>query len=376
MKNLLLLIVLVTIGSLTTLQLPAQGWNCPSDTIVDVERVYPLLVQLGITEYDYTPVSLPLSEDTLSVLLGSIRAKYVSTRLLWKCNGDDLSSSPPGIENVIGCVERTFSNKKNKPVYIQTAWLKNTSPFTEKSITWPEDLTLYINNGQYEYALSNELDIGFDKFQSISIPLFGLSAEDLKDLGIDPLFIFPTAEEGPYSLIGMTYDDEIVGGPRNPHHILRTWSVIDWCLYSQAYDIWYHTQTISFVDTVTSSTDALFSDKHIIWPEDIISSIRDTADLVSQLDPERLGWQNLHGTTIYNGYPEIAFFAKSSVGINYTDTIVAREEREEYDEVYVTYFEVHRTWSVIDWDHYDRASGAGLWKQKQVLRLAYVQRKE
>lgn len=358
MKALFLFFVLT---SLTFSSLQAQSrLDCPPDTTLDVTTIYPLLVEQGITKYGYKPSSVPVTEDTFSSVLGSIDAKYVSTKLLWACDGDDITP-PLGLKNVAGCLERTFYNKRQKPVFIQQAWLINHNPFTEKkSITWPKDLVIDLKNGKF----NNEV-------------FFDFTPDDLRKLGIDKTFLEPVFVEGPYSLIGMTYHDEIRGGFRNPHEILRRWVITDWCQYGRdSITTWDHTQIISFTDSLTSLPEAAFSEKNITWPKDFTTTIPDTTDLATRLSPENIGWEDIHGTVKYTSEPEIALFSQSSVGVHYADTIVPRDGRVDYDKVYITYFDVHRTWTVLDWDHYDRASGAGIWTHKQILRIHYLHKKE
>lgn len=360
MKKLLLLVTLIaSLTSLSTL-LQAQKNGCPEDTLIDIEEIYPLLVHQGFEEYGYEPARVLVEADTFASLFGSVSAKYVFTELLWACDGDDLSL-PAGGKSAIGRLDRTFYNKKNRPVFMQRVWLIDHHPFTEHNITWPKDLLINLQNGQH----NNET-------------FFDVMPDDLAKLGIDSSFIWPTVVEGPYTIIGMHHDDEVVGGYRNPHQILRTWRLTDWCQYAHGRvesAIWEHTQTISFTDSVNFS-EAVFSERNIAWPENFTCTIKDTTDLASQLAPEKIGWQTSHGGIQYTSEPQIALFSTRSVGVHYSDTIVPQLGRVDYEESYMTFFEVHRTWSVIDWDRYNRATGDGIWTHKQILKLRHVHKRE
>ncbi|MBP7847937.1 hypothetical protein KA013_01815 [Patescibacteria group bacterium] len=358
MKALFLFFVLT---SLTSSALQAQSvLNCPPDTTLDAATIYPLLVQQGLTEHDYKPSSVLVTEDAFSSVLGSISAKYVSTKLLWKCDGDDITPRR-GLKNVVGCVERTFYNRKQKPVYIQQAWLiSSQNLFSEENITWPKDLVIDLKDGKYNHEV-----------------FFDLTVNDLRKLGVDKTYLEPSVIEVPYSLIGISSHDEIRGGSRNPHEILRKWVVIDWCQYGRdSITTWDHTQTISFTDSLISAREDAFSEQNIVWPRDFGIMLKDTTNLAAQMTPDEMGWKDQYGVTQYASEPEFALFSAISVGTRYTDTIVSRDEREDYDDVYVTHFDVHRRWTVLDWDRYDAAPGKGIWQHTQVIRVSYLHKKE
>ncbi len=127
----------------------------------------------------------------------------------------------------IGYIRRTWTAEDavGSDVCYQYIYVKNFDPITTESIEWPED---------YHAAECN----------------LGVDPEDLPYP-----YDRPYINEDECDLIGVTYDDlvfPIVDGAC--FKILRTWKVIDWCLYEYHHGIvegvnyWTHTQVIKVIN--------------------------------------------------------------------------------------------------------------------------------
>ncbi|MDQ3018002.1 MAG: ice-binding family protein, partial [Bacteroidota bacterium] len=127
----------------------------------------------------------------------------------------------------VGYIDRTFvaSDANGSSSCTQRIWVVNFFPIVEDSIIWPLD------------------------FHGVECAL-GTDPDDL-----DPPYDRPIINEDECDLIGINYEDlvfNIVDGAC--YKILRTWRVIDWCLYEQygglllGYNYWEHVQIIKVVN--------------------------------------------------------------------------------------------------------------------------------
>ncbi len=127
----------------------------------------------------------------------------------------------------VGYIIRRFTAQDaNGSVYCdQYIWIKNFHPITTDAIHWPLD---------YHAAECSA----------------GTNPDDL-----DPPYDRPVIDEDQCDLIGINYEDQIfLIADGACYKILRTWSIIDWCLYGDLgglvpnQDYWVHTQVIKVIN--------------------------------------------------------------------------------------------------------------------------------
>ncbi len=144
------------------------------------------------------------------------------------CNVDIRVTNEDFINNCgIGYIKRTWtaSDANGQDVCVQYIYVKNFHPITSESIDWPDD------------------------FHGLECSL-GTDPEDLEYPYNEPVI-----NEDQCDLIGVTYEDvvfPIVDGAC--FKILRTWKVIEWCLYEYYHGLepglnyWEHTQVLKVVN--------------------------------------------------------------------------------------------------------------------------------
>lgn len=238
MKTYLIFLIAYAItGSLTTVtgQLPvgpiltAHPFVCPSDTVVSATQ-FPLEVFHGEASRPQGRAFNKQQDDPHRILY-TPSADRIMVRYLSRCMGDELDL--PDVA-VVGCLERTFYVGSTSCV--QKVWFRHPSPFNHTNITWPQDMTI---SSEMKMQLTDTVDNGY--------VFVNASPENMRAVGLDKVFWEPTIKETQYDLIGVTYDDVVVGPDDNPLKIARKWTVIDWCQYTPGgKGLWFTTQIINF----------------------------------------------------------------------------------------------------------------------------------